>query len=333
MPAVAKKSVKKSAALPVSPAAKKKPKISSPDITAAQKAKLKKAVLPAAGVPLIGCHVSIAGGLQNAPARAALLECETFQIFSRSPHGGSAAPITPDIATEFKAEMAAAGLSTFVIHAPYILNFGSAKKSTLYGSINIVRTDLERGSQLGAQYVMFHPGSFKDLGEKEGMTQAREGLEKVLDGYEGTTQLLIEISAGAGSVIGDTFEEIAELMDPIKNHKGFGGICFDTQHAFGSGYDLRDGAAVKKTMASLEKIIGLKYLRMMHANDSKVELGAHVDRHEHIGEGKMGQKAFEEILKFLVAKKLAIPLILETEHDKVEADIKLLKALRAKALK
>ncbi len=313
--------------------AKKKPKISATVITAAQKAKLNKAVMPAAGLPLIGCHVSIAGGLQNAPARAALLECETFQIFSRSPHGGPAPEITAEVAVEFKAEMAAAGLNTFVIHAPYILNFGSAKKPTFHGSINLVRTDLERGSQLGAQFVMFHPGSFKDLGEQAGMKQAQEGLKKVLDGYSGTTQLLIEISAGAGSVIGDTFEEIAELMEPIKAHKGFGGICFDTQHAFGSGYDLRDAASVKKTMTQLDKIIGFEHLRMMHTNDSKVEFGSHRDRHEHIGEGMMGQKAFEEILRFLAQKKLAIPLILETEHDKVEADIKLLKALRNKALK
>ncbi len=196
-----------------------------------------------------------------------------------------------------------------------------------------MRTDLERGTLLGAQFVMFHPGSFKDLGEEEGMKQAQEGLEKVLDGYTGTTQLLIEISAGAGSVIGDTFEEIKELMEPIKKHPGFGGVCFDTQHAFGSGYDLRTPEAVKKTFGSFEKNIGFKYLKMIHANDSKVELGSHVDRHEHIGEGKMGKKAFESILGFLKTKKLVIPLILETEHDKVEADIKILKALRDKVWK
>ncbi|HEX3099752.1 MAG TPA: deoxyribonuclease IV [Patescibacteria group bacterium] len=313
--------------------AKKKSKISSATVTDAQKASIKKVAMPAVGQPLIGCHVSIAGGLENAPARAALLECETFQIFSRSPHGGSVAPITAEVAAAFKSSMAQAGIETCVIHAPYILNFGSAKPSTFHGSINIVRTDLERGTQLGAKYVMFHPGSFKDLGEKDGMKQAHEGLKKVLDDYTGTTQLLIEISAGAGSVIGDTFEEIAELMKPIKSHKGFGGICFDTQHAFGSGYDLRDAASVKKTFAAFDKIIGLKYLRMCHVNDSKVEFGSHRDRHEHIGDGNIGKNGFIAILDFLKQKKLTIPLILETDHDKVESDIKLLKALRAKALK
>lgn len=329
---VAKKVVAKKTSAKLD-APKKKSKISNAEVTEAQKAKLQKVVLPKAGQPLIGCHVSIAGGLQQAPARAALLECETFQIFSRSPHGGAAAPITPEVAAEFKEEMKNYGLDSLVIHAPYILNFGSAKPSTFHGSVNIVRTDLERGSLLGAKYVMFHPGSFKDLGEEEGMKQAQAGLEKVLDGYTGSTKLLIEISAGAGSVIGDTFEEVAELMKPIKNHKGFGGVCFDTQHAFGSGYDLRDTASVKKTFSDFDKIIGLKYLCMMHVNDSKVELGSHVDRHEHIGEGKMGIKAFSEIMSFLKTKKLSLPLILETEHDKVETDIKQLKALRTKAWK
>lgn len=281
--------------------------------------------------PLIGCHVSIAGGLINAPARAADLECETFQIFSRSPQGGAVAPITPELASEFKAEMKKFNLDTFVIHAPYILNFGSAKPQTFHGSVNLVRTDLERGSLLGAKYVMFHPGSFKDLGEKAGMKQAQTGLKKILDGYKGTTKLLIEISAGAGEIIGDTFEELAELMKPIKNNKHFGGICFDTQHAFGSGYDMRTKASVEKVFKQFDKIIGFKYLAMFHVNDSKVEFGAHKDRHEHIDEGKIGKAGFRAILDFLAKKKMVVPLILETDHDKVEADIKLLKALRGKA--
>lgn len=276
----------------------------------------------------IGCHVSIAGGLWNAPKNAADFQCETFQIFSRSPHGGPVAEITSEIQTQFKDEMKKFGFKQFVIHAPYILNFGSATSKTFHGSISIVRGELERGTMLGADFVMFHPGSFKDLGEEAGMKQAQAGLVEVLDGYTGTTKLLIEISAGAGEIIGDTFEEIAELMKPLKKHKGFGGICFDTQHAFGSGYDLRTKASVEETFAKFDKIIGLKYLRMMHANDSKVELGAHKDRHEHIGEGEIGKAGFLAILEFLDKNSLDIPLILETEHDKVEADIKLLKKLR-----
>lgn len=282
---------------------------------------------------LIGCHVSISGGLFNAPKNAADLNCETFQIFSRSPHGGPVKKIDTDIQEQFKTAMAEYKFKTFVIHAPYFINLGSSNPRIFNGSVAVIRDELERGSLLGANFLMFHPGSFKDLGEKAGMKQAKEAMKKILDGYKGTTELLIEISAGAGSVIGDTFEEIAELMAPVKKHSGFGGVCFDTQHAFGSGYDLRDASAVKKTFSAFDKAIGLEYLRMSHVNDSKVEFGSHRDRHEHIGDGNIGKKGFEAFIEFLSQKKLAIPLILETQHDKVETDIKLLKALRDKALK
>jgi deoxyribonuclease IV len=279
--------------------------------------------------PLIGCHVSIAGGLWKAPENALALNCETFQIFSRSPHGGPVPPITPEVVEKFQASMAAGNFKTFVIHAPYIINFGSANPRVYHGSISIIRQELERGSLIGANYVMFHPGSLKDNVE-QGIAQIKEGFEQVMDGYKGSTQLLIEISAGAGQVVGDTFEEIAEIMAPIKKHPGFGGICFDTQHAFGSGYDLRTGTSLTKVFQQFDKIIGLKHLKMSHVNDSKVALASHRDRHEHIGEGLLGKEAFAELFKFLKAKKLAIPLILETEHDKVATDIKLLKTLRSK---
>jgi deoxyribonuclease-4 len=278
----------------------------------------------------IGCHVSIAGGLWNAPENAANLKCETFQIFSRSPQGGPVKKIDKETIEKFQAAMKQYGFTNFVIHCPYFINFGSSNPRIYHGSVAVLREELERGSLIGAEYVMFHPGSFKDLGDKQGMKQVKEGLKKVLDGYAGQTKLLIEISAGAGSVIGDTFEEIAELMKSIKKHKGFGGICFDTQHAFGSGYDLRTEAAVKKTFAKLDSVIGLEYMKMMHTNDSKVEFGSHRDRHEHIGQGKIGKAGFQAILQFLAAKKLDIPLIFETEHDMVEQDIELMKTLRNK---
>lgn len=281
----------------------------------------------------IGCHVSIGGGLWNAPKNAADFNCETFQIFSRSPHGGPVKKIDKETQTQFKAAMDQYGFRTFVIHAPYFINLGSSNPRIFNGSIAVIREELERGTLLGAKFLMFHPGSLKDLGEKAGLKQAKDALKKILTGYKGTTELLIEISAGSGAVIGDTFEEVADLMSPVKKMKGFGGICFDTQHAFGSGYDLRDAAAVKKTFTAFDKIIGFQYLRMCHANDSKVEFGSHRDRHEHIGDGKIGKKGFQAILEFLAKKNLAIPLILETEHDKVETDIKQLKALRDKAWK
>ncbi len=279
----------------------------------------------------IGCHVSSAGGLWNAPKNAGLLGCETFQMFSRSPQGGPVSAITAEVQEKFTAAMQEAGIRDFVIHAPYIINFGSATPKTFNGSIAIVRGELERGSLLGARYVMFHPGSFKDLGEEAGMVQLKAGLTEVLQGYEGKTELLIEISAGAGSVAGDTFEELAEMVPALKDMHGFGGICYDTQHAFASGYDIRTKKAAVETFARFDEVVGKQYLRMSHVNDSKVEFGSHKDRHEHLDEGHIGKSgfvAFMEQVKKYTTESDYFPLILETEHEKVAQDIALLKKIR-----
>ncbi len=297
----------------------------------------------------VGCHVSIAGGIFNAPERAAVLGCETFQIFTRSPQGGPAPELNGEVVEKFKTEMQKHQLTDFVVHCPYYINFGSGKPQTYHGSISIVRGELERTSLLGGQYVMFHTGSGKDLGKIKAIKQAQDGVKKVLDGYKGSAQLLIEIAAGAGEILGDSFTEVAELMEPITKHPGFGGVCFDTQHAFASGYDIRKGDWAEE----FNKAIGLKWLKMSHINDSKVELASRKDRHEHIGEGLIGKKGFGEFLNnlspSLPQKTLStrrsggpllspkgetnnvlrsMPLILETEHDKVETDIKILKSLR-----
>lgn len=277
----------------------------------------------------IGCHVSAAGGVFNAPKNAHALECETFQIFTRPPMGGSAPVLTKDIIEKFKSEMDKYELDTFVIHCPYFINFGSPKPQTYHGSITILRGELDRGSLLGAKFVMFHPGSLKD-NKEQGFNQVTDGLSKVLADYKGSTQLLIEISAGAGEVVGDTFEELALLVKALKKHKGFGGICYDTQHAFASGYDIRTPALAAKVFKEFNEKIGLKYFRMSHVNDSKVEFASNKDRHEHIGEGKIGVEGFTAFFKELKKNKLEIPLILETEHDKVNIDLEKLKFIRNK---
>jgi deoxyribonuclease-4 len=283
----------------------------------------------------VGCHVSIAGGVQNAPGRAKELGCETFQIFSRSPQGGPAQKLTPEIIQEFKVQMQEGGFEEFVIHAPYYINFGSAEERIFKASVRIVREELERGSLLGATFVMFHPGSVKS--NVKGFAQAKKGITEVLKGYKGTCQLLIEISAGAGEVIGDTFEELAELMVPLVDKPGFGGICYDTQHGFASGYDIRTPKAASRVIAGFKQKIGLEWLEMSHINDSKVDLASHKDRHEHLGVGKIGENGIKNFLSSLATahvggKKLkTFPLILETEHDRVREDIRILKKLVAKS--
>ncbi len=243
--------------------------------------------------------------------------------------------LTPEIVKEFRAAMDEHSLSQFVVHAPYILNFGSAKPATFHSSISLVAQDLERANTLGAEFVMCHLGSFKDVDPVVGFAQVLKGLDEVMQKYKGTgTKFLVEIAAGAGAIIGSTLDQLGEITTHLSKYEMFGGVCFDTQHAFAAGYDLHTEAAVKKTFATFKKEIGMNYFAMVHANDSKVALGAKKDRHEHIGDGLIGQEGFAAIMGAVAAlekkQKTQMPFILETEHDKVVEDIALLKKIRSK---
>lgn len=258
--------------------------------------------------------------------RAQKAGCECFQFFSRSPQGGPAKGLTAKVVADFKTSCKKYKLESY-IHSPYYINLASAKNNIYYGSSGVLREELERGSLLGVKYLMAHLGSARDLGEKAGLEKTVAGLEKILTGYKGQTGFLIEMSAGAGAVIGDTFEEIVKIIDAPKLKKFNIGICFDTCHAFASGYDLRTEKAVKETFKKFDGTIGLKRLKLIHANDSQTELGSHKDRHAHIGQGRIGLEGFKAIVKF--AKKQKINLILETPDgdDRIE-DMKILKKTR-----
>jgi len=273
----------------------------------------------------IGAHVSITGGIQNAPQRAADLGAEAMQIFTRSPQGGKAPTLTNEICEEFKISNLKFKIHEVVVHTPYYINFASENNQIRYGSVSVVRDELERASLLGTKYVMTHLGSAGELSEKDATIKVIEMLKKCLDVYDGKTELLIENSAGAGKIIGASFSQIAEIIKGV-DHPKLVGICLDTQHSFASGYDWRD---FEKTIKIIDKEIGINKIKLMHANDSKTEFASHRDRHDHIGKGNIGLAAFKEIINF--AKKNDITLILETEHDFVKDDIELLKALRDKS--
>lgn len=278
-----------------------------------------------------GAHVSAAGGLWKAGKAGKDLGCEVIQIFSRSPQTFAAKPITDEDAEKFRASMKENSIKDVYIHAPYIINLASEKNTTRFGSVKILRDELERGTQLGAKAIMFHPGSAKGVGREAGVEMVTKGLDRILDGYTGTCQLLIEISAGAGEVMGDQFEEIAAFIAGAERGKEIG-VCFDTQHAFASGYDLRTKEAVDATFKAFDDIIGLHKLVASHCNDSKVEFEAHKDRHQHLGHGFIGVDAFKYIVEH--PKLQHIDLILETPFDgeeekgSREEDIALLKKYR-----
>lgn len=273
----------------------------------------------------IGAHVSAAGGAWNAPANAKSLGCEVFQIFSRPPRGGNAPELTKDVVAKFQSAMKEYGYKDFVIHTPYFINFASSTPRIRYGSIKVVREELERGTKLGASYVVTHLGSTKDVGKKVGIHKTWRAIQRIYAGYKGTTQLLLEISAGAGELVGGTFEELGEILKMAKI-KGVG-VCWDTCHLFAAGYDIRTRASLNKVLAAFDKTVGLKNLKLVHANDSKFDLGKHADRHEHIGLGKIGTAGFKT---FVTHPKLKnVDLILETPwDDKLPKDIATLKKLR-----
>ena len=317
-----------------------------------------------------GAHISIAGGIEKAPERAHKIGCECFQMFSRSPQGGKSLELTADKINSFKKNCQKYNLENYYLHTPYYINLASVNNKIYHGSISAIAKELETADLLGAKAVVTHLGSAKDSSKKEAREKLVEGLVKIFNlsqnppnpllrkgecapplkkGAGGIFNrlLLLEITAGSGNIMGDSFEEIAyfireaekeisilrqtqddnNVMVSLSNHSNIKlGVCFDTAHAFASGYDLRNKKAVQKTFDDFDKIIGLERLGLIHCNDSKVDLGSHIDRHENIGKGKIGIKGFEAILKEPRLKDL--DFILETPKERVEKDLEILRRLR-----
>ncbi|MEK7453234.1 MAG: deoxyribonuclease IV, partial [Patescibacteria group bacterium] len=191
---------------------------------------------------LFGAHISSAGGLENAPERASLIGCEVFQMFSRSPQIWKAPELKDETVELFNENMKKFNQKECYIHTSFLINLASVNNKIRHGSMNIIKEELERGSRLGAKYVMTHLGSYKDVdSDLEGPMMVVDALKKILD-KEYFTELLIEISAGAGNIVGCTFEELAYFMEELKGYKV--GICLATAHMFASGYDLRNKKAV-----------------------------------------------------------------------------------------
>lgn len=277
---------------------------------------------------LFGTHVSIAGGVFNAPLNAASVGCEAFQMFTRSPRGGAAAKLTPDIVKEFKDNCRKHGLKNYYVHAPYYINFASDNTKIADASVRIIKEELDRCCLLGVKAMMVHVGSAREQTKEQALKKAIAKLTEVLKNYKGSTRFLIEIAAGAGNVMGDTFEEVAAMIKGIQSKsKTKIGVCFDTAHAFASGYDLRAKKDVNQTFKKFDKIIGLNKLVLIHGNDSKVEFNSRRDRHWHIGKGKIGKTGFKEIINHPKLKK--IDMILETPETEMDkTNLKTVKALR-----
>lgn len=278
---------------------------------------------------LFGSHISAAGGAEKAPERAAEVGCEVFQFFSRPPQGGPPGKLTPAVVKAFKDNCKQFGQAESYIHAPYYINFASTTPRIRYGSIAVVREELERGTLLGCKYVMTHLGSTKAAGPKRGFHKTWRAIQRLLDGYKGSCQLLLEGSSGAGDLVGSTFEELRDLMKNVESAPGYCGqvgVCLDTCHLFAAGYDLRTAVAVKKTLAVFGDTVGFKHLKLVHCNDSFGELGSKRDRHEHLGKGKIGLAGFKALVRDKRLKH--VNFVLETPKDTPQDDLGNLQILK-----
>ena len=272
-----------------------------------------------------GAHVSIAGGIDKAPARAHIIGCECFQIFTRSPRGGKPPSLKKNLVDAFLKSCAEYKLTDYYVHTPYYINLASEKEQLRSSSIAIIREELERSSIIGARYVMTHLGSSRGTNRAGAVKMVTESLNRLLDGGDGlSAELLLENTAGQGDTIGDTFEELAEILSGIDHP--WVGICIDTAHLLASGYDIRTRPALRKTLDELSSMIELDRVKLLHGNDSKVALGEKKDRHEHIGKGKVGKGGFKAIVNDPTLKNLN--MIVELPPDGVAGDIELLKQMR-----
>ncbi|MFH1940481.1 MAG: deoxyribonuclease IV [bacterium] len=259
---------------------------------------------------LLGAHVSISGGVENAISRGEALGCRSIQIFSKNQKQWKSPALSDASVDAFRERWNASSIEEVVIHDSYLINLGNPDPRSLKKSRESFLDEMERAERLGVPFLVFHPGSHMKTGETDGIRRIAEGLNIVLDAQpEGGVRLLLETTAGQGDHLGYHFEQLAEIVLLVAQDERVG-VCYDMAHAFAAGYDIRTEEAYEKTFDEFNKIVGLNRLNAFHLNDSKSDLGSRIDRHEQIGEGRLGLEPF----RFLVndPRFAHHPMILET---------------------
>jgi len=275
---------------------------------------------------LVGAHISTAGGVANAPPRADDVGATAMQIFTKQPNRWAETVIAPDDAAAFRAALAKSGVRFANAHDSYLINLASPDAALREKSVESFRCELRRCDALGLDALVSHPGNFMD-DRASGIARNADGITQALEQEPGATRLLMELTAGQGTVIGSTFEEMALLLKaiPAKLRKRVG-VCLDTAHVFAAGYDLindYDGV-----WARFDDVLGIDLLGLVHLNDSKAPLGSKKDRHELIGDGEIGGGPFGRVMRD--ARLTAVPKVLETPKgdDLVTNDRRMLNMLR-----
>jgi deoxyribonuclease-4 len=277
----------------------------------------------------IGVHTSIAGGLYHSLERAKALGCNTMQIFSHNPRGWDVKKITDEEALMFKSLRYYLNISPVYIHASYLINLASRNKDLQRKSINLLVTEMVRADVIGAEYVILHPGSASD-DEHVSRKRTIVALNEVSLKERWKAGLIIENTAGERGDISSRIIHLSEIINAVEG-SFIKGICIDTCHAFAAGYDIRRDKGIEQITKEIKYHIGLDKLKVIHLNDSKRDLGSGIDRHEHIGMGKIGTKGLKKFINQPPFRD--IPLILETPKKQEPDDPENLKRVRGMILK
>ncbi len=262
---------------------------------------------------LLGAHMSIAGGHALAIDRATAFDMTACQIFTKNANQWAAKPIAAEAADAFRTRFADSSVDFIVAHDSYLINLASPDEVLRERSTAAFGDELQRCDQLGVPWLVTHPGAHMGSGVDDGVRRVAAALNRLFDSSpEMDVTVLLETTAGQGTTLGRSFEELAAILELVEDQSRVG-VCFDTCHVFAAGYDLRDAAGYTATMQAFDNIIGFGRLQVFHLNDSKKGLGAHVDRHTHIGEGELGIEAFRLLISD--ERFARLPGILETPKD------------------
>ncbi len=273
-----------------------------------------------------GFHISIAGGFSKVIERAKKRGCETIQLFSRNPRGWAYGPLDQQVVSRFREQLSRAAIFPLFVHMPYLANLASEDRA-LYGkSIDALQADLSRTSSLGAPYLILHVGHRGRLSKDEGIGRIAYGIDEAFQRVPNSVILLLENTAGQGTEVGYKFSQLRKIIKGVDEKKRMG-VCLDTAHAFGAGYDLSTPKGLDKTLEEFQEEIGLENLRLVHFNDTRSPLGGHVDRHWHIGEGNIGLKGFKNIVNHPLLFHL--PGIMETPRKNDDEDLRNMSVIRS----
>ncbi len=273
-----------------------------------------------------GFHISIAGGFSKVVERAHARGCETIQFFSRNPRGWKYSPLKKKEVKAFRPSVQSSNLFPIFLHMPYLPNIASFKSKFYKRSIHSIATELQRAEQLAAQYLIIHIGHRMESSEDQAIDAVSQGIDQAFETVKNGVILLVENTAGQGTEIGYTFEQIKKIIEGVHDRQRMG-VCLDTAHTFEAGYDLSHRNGIDHTLEKFDQTIGLKRLHLLHLNDSKTPLGSRKDRHWHIGEGYIGLEGFTHLINHPSLRHL--PGIMETPRKDTVEDLKNMEVIRS----